>query len=223
MNKHTRGFTLVELLAVIAIIGVLAAIVLATLGTIREKARLVGCRSNIRQVGLALELYSNDNKGFYPPAQVLNDGDDNGWIWCSTLIRGNYLDRRILLCPGDTVNQAALKYAGTNPPETGRSYSYCARVMSNNTHDKGTPLQKSLVETPSWQYMLTEWHGAAYSWKGHAGELANYTLATNSTANISPSHKNGGRHFVFIDCHVEWRTPDKFGDINSGWRLNNKP
>ena len=56
-NKSTRGFTLIELLVVIAIIGVLASIVLASLNNARRKSRDARRITDIKQIGLALQLY----------------------------------------------------------------------------------------------------------------------------------------------------------------------
>jgi prepilin-type N-terminal cleavage/methylation domain len=61
-----RAFTLIELLTVIAIIGILAAIILATLGQVRRSADRAGCASNLRQIGFAVQLYVQDNKGRLP-------------------------------------------------------------------------------------------------------------------------------------------------------------
>ncbi|WP_043582029.1 prepilin-type N-terminal cleavage/methylation domain-containing protein [Geminisphaera colitermitum] len=64
VRRHSRrAFTLIELLAVIAIIGVLAAIVLAVLGNVRAKARQTQCLSNLRQLQMANILYANEHKG----------------------------------------------------------------------------------------------------------------------------------------------------------------
>jgi prepilin-type processing-associated H-X9-DG protein len=60
------AFTLVELLVVIGIIALLIAILLPTLSSAREGAKSVKNLSNLRQLGLGVELYRNDNKGFYP-------------------------------------------------------------------------------------------------------------------------------------------------------------
>ena len=63
-----RGFTLIELLIVIAIIAILAALLFPVFARAREQARKVRCGSNLRQVGLALQMYTSDWDGLLPLA-----------------------------------------------------------------------------------------------------------------------------------------------------------
>ena len=65
MRSH-HAFTLLELLTVIAVIGVLAGILIPVTSAVRNKARSTSCLSNMRQVGAASLLYLNDHKN--PPA-----------------------------------------------------------------------------------------------------------------------------------------------------------
>ena len=64
-NRSSRAFTLIELLTVIAIIGILAAILIPTVGKVRATARNAQCVSRLRDWGTAIHLYANDNKGKY--------------------------------------------------------------------------------------------------------------------------------------------------------------
>ncbi len=66
MSRLKRGFTLIELLVVIAIIAILAAILFPVFAQAREKARQASCISNLKQLGLALMMYSQDYDDTYP-------------------------------------------------------------------------------------------------------------------------------------------------------------
>ncbi|MGI5819267.1 MAG: DUF1559 domain-containing protein [Armatimonadota bacterium] len=61
-----RGFTLIELLVVIAIIAILAALIFPVFARARAKAREAQCASNLKQLGLALEMYASDHDDLYP-------------------------------------------------------------------------------------------------------------------------------------------------------------
>jgi len=65
-SVQRKGFTLVELLVVIGIIALLISILLPSLNRARETANRVKCGSNMRQIGQAILLYANENKGNYP-------------------------------------------------------------------------------------------------------------------------------------------------------------
>src|SRR5437660_5346619 len=60
MKRERRGFTLIELLVVIAIIAILAAILFPVFAQAREKARQASCMSNLKQFGVATQMYTQD-------------------------------------------------------------------------------------------------------------------------------------------------------------------
>ena len=89
-----KGFTLIELLVVISIIALLLAILMPALGKVKEKARSVVCKANLKQWGLIINLYAQDNDG---QMQDNGDGMPSGRVWYN-LYRDYYQDEKIRFC-----------------------------------------------------------------------------------------------------------------------------
>ena len=119
------GFTLVELLVVLVVIAVLAGLLLPALQSARAKARRIHCASNLHQLGVALEIYVDEN-GFYPAAMETNGlGNWQHALWPSST-------DKVLYCPQlMSASDQFLQYFPTNQfifPHYGYNASGAVRI-----------------------------------------------------------------------------------------------
>src|SRR5262245_33710611 len=109
-----RGFTLLELLVVIAILALLAGLLFPVLAQVRETARQTRCRSNLRQIGLAIVMYREDYNEAIPPR-------------LSSICPTYVTDPRLFLCPSDPnggIHDGNEFFEGNRYVPTGLSYDY---------------------------------------------------------------------------------------------------
>ena len=111
------GFTLIELLVVIAIIAILAAMLLPVLGRAKETGRRISCLNNLKQLGLAAQIFVTDNDSYYPPR---SDTDR----WPHRLADSYGSNVKLLLCPSEMQTPITIGISPSNniPDASPRSY-----------------------------------------------------------------------------------------------------
>jgi prepilin-type N-terminal cleavage/methylation domain-containing protein len=114
----SRGFTLIELLVVVAIIAILAAMLLPALSRAKGKAQRITCANNLKQVGLSMRLWADNNEGKFPwqVEQSVGGGKPNGTDNAQvslqlSLISNELASTKILLCPNDVRRVEATNFA----------------------------------------------------------------------------------------------------------------
>jgi prepilin-type N-terminal cleavage/methylation domain-containing protein len=119
MKRRKKGFTLIELMIVIAIIAILAAVLVPNFMRAREASRLTACKSNLKNISTAVETYSNDYDGLYPGNTSFQEITSSGRNGVNTL--ANTYIGKPLICPA-----AAKPYTYRLATDSGAGYwIYC--------------------------------------------------------------------------------------------------
>ena len=186
-STPNKAFTLIELLVVMGIIGILAGIILPAMHAAREKARTANCVSNLKQIGLALQQYTNDFDGFLP-----HEDDKFPANSCWFYLIDPYLETRglddveineVKLCPG-------VRKSKVSRPE---SYRMNSRLTISDDPRSHTFRHLDTIPKPSATVCIFD-----------ARTRNNPTLKFKGNhRDFSKRHQEGG-NILFVDSHVKW-------------------
>jgi prepilin-type N-terminal cleavage/methylation domain-containing protein/prepilin-type processing-associated H-X9-DG protein len=193
MQKNLcRGFTLIELFVVITIILILASIAYPIYTNVQERARATQDMNNLRQIGLATQMYVNDNDGLVPASTT--------WPGTSTTpgLYSKYM-------PGRKSFQSPFDKRGSLETDTAPvSYGFNANVYAASP---GIARDITRVVSPSLTILMAPRYVGdpriAASWTGTTTTAPNLT-AGGDPANTRGTHGNARRiNALFCDLHVE--------------------
>jgi general secretion pathway protein G len=196
--RRSRGFTLVELLTVIAIVAILAGIIIPVVGNVRKKAAMTTSLSNLRQLGNATLVFAAENRQDLP----VYDGTHQTHYWLRALWKIVYPELAVPPMPPtpDTSEQFRKEYGGTifytslmEDENVSRSYGYNTALTRYNSAgartSPATPLKMNELLKPA-----------------HAVVMADATSISLTTATAKA--RNDGLVFcAFADGHVDKLLP----------------
>ena len=222
-NRYkVRGFTLLELLTVLAVIAVLCTILLPAMNEVRKSAQQVKCASNIRQIGSALLLYAATNENKLPET---SHTAAVGQSWIYTL--SEYLDDcdEVRICPADPKGEERFAAGGT-------SYILNSFLFVPQLDPFGQPLggpsnSVALIENPAetaMAFIISDSQGVgdandhthSYRWNSWSAVVSDISPGRFGGGN-SPMRAQGSSNYLFADGHVEQIDASVMKDrINSG-------
>jgi prepilin-type N-terminal cleavage/methylation domain-containing protein/prepilin-type processing-associated H-X9-DG protein len=221
-SRAKPGFTLIELLVVIAIIAILAAILFPVFARARENARRASCQSNLKQLGIGMQMYLQDVDGMYPPYNNFGHSftppsPDIGW---GEAIFPYLKSQQIFQCPSEKTKPSASGDFGTGFSDYfynsnfGVGWKAYGWGSSPNQHYQ---IKDSAVSAPAVVVMFGDNKSSSSSNSAScfSSTLADCPKATPLTGTVTPPDADArvrhleGANYAFADGHVKWLKPEK--------------
>jgi prepilin-type processing-associated H-X9-DG protein len=206
------ALSILEVLCVVAVVGVLAALLAPTMRAVSESSHVAGCLNNLRQLGVAFQSYANDHDGYLPRTETPRpDGLSGTVVWPHHVC--DYLGVNYSAIQGAAKAALARRTPFVCPAEKEPAQPWHTYAINRQLREVGGAgakayIKQAAIKSPSKYVVLSDAYKSHHQYNDRAQKMRDWNFM---------DRRHGGKpNFLYADWHVAPFTEKIIGEMDPG-------